>query len=350
MPLTSTPPSLTAAELAQATGGELVGDGMVSVQAIAPLDRAGAEHLSFFTSARYAALMADSRAGIVLVSPELRDAPGTCQTRIVVANPHEVLMSLIPRFYRPVVHAAGVHPSAHIGRNVQLGDDVCVEAGVVVEDDAVIGHRTWIAAHTVIGAAATIGDDCLVYPLVTIYPRTRVGHRVILHSGVRLGSDGFGYVQKLVDGQMAHVKIPHVGRTIIGNDVEIGANSVIDRGSVDDTVVGDGTKIDNLVHVGHNVRIGRLCLLLAQVGIAGSTRIEDGVIMGGQAASAGHLTIGAGARLAGQSGAISDVPAGETWSGYPARPHKDALRATAALFRLPALLRRIEQLLERARL
>ena len=350
MPLTSPPPSLTAAELAQATRGELVGDGLVAVQAIAPLDRAGAEHLSFFTSARYAPLMADSWAGIVLVSPELRDAPGKCQTRIIVANPHDALMSLIPRFYRPVVHVAGIHPSAHIGRDVQVGSDVCIEAGAVVEDDAVIGDRTWIGALSVVGAAASIGDDCLVYPQVTIYPNTRVGDRVILHSGVRLGSDGFGYVQKLVGGQKAHVKIPHVGRTIIGNDVEIGANSAIDRGSVDDTVVGDGTKIDNLVHVGHNVRIGRLCLILAQVGIAGSTRIEDGVTMGGQAAAAGHLTIGAGARLAGQAGAISDVPAGETWSGYPARPHKDALRATAALFRLPALLRRIEQLLERAKL
>jgi UDP-3-O-[3-hydroxymyristoyl] glucosamine N-acyltransferase len=173
---------------------------------------------------------------------------------------------------------------------------------------------------------------------------------VILHSGVRVGSDGFGYVQKQVDGELVHVKIPHIGRAIIGNDVEIGANTAIDRGSVDDTVIGDGTKIDNLVHIGHNVRIGRLCLLMAQVGIAGSARIEDGVIMGGHAAVTGHVTIGAWARLAGKSGAISDVPAGETWSGYPARPHKEALRSSAALLKLPALLRRIEKLLEQAKL
>lgn len=350
MPLTSPPPSLTAAELAQATGGELVGDASVAVHAIAPLDRAGAGELSFLASPRYAPLMAESCAGIVLVSPELRDAPGKCRARIVVTNPHDALLSLIPRFYRPVAHAAGIHPAARIGRDVLLGDAVSIEAGAVIEDDAVIGDRSWIGTHTVVGAGARVGDDCLVYPQVTIYPHTRVGHRVILHSGVRLGSDGFGYVQKLVDGQMTHVKIPHVGRTIIGNDVEIGANTTIDRGSVDDTVIGDGTKIDNLVHVGHNVRIGRLCLILAQVGIAGSTRIEDGVMMGGQAAAAGHLTIGAGARIAGQAGAISDVPAGETWSGYPARPHKEALRATAALFKLPALLRRIERLLERSKL
>ena len=350
MPLTAPLPSLTAAELAQATGGRLVGDGEVAVRAIAPLDRAGAEELSFLSSARYAPLMADSGAGVVLVSPELQETPGKCRARIVVADPHDALVSLIPRFYRPAAHPTGIHPAARIGRNVLVGDDVCIEAGVVVEDDVVIGDRTWIATHTVVGAGARIGDDCLVYPQVTIYPHTRVGHRVILHSGVRLGSDGFGYMQKMIDGQLAHVKIPHIGRAIIGNDVEIGANTVIDRGSVDDTVIGAGTKIDNLVHIGHNVRIGRLCLILAQVGIAGSARIEDGVILAGQAAVTGHVTIGAGSRLAGQSGAIGDVPAGETWSGYPARPHKEALRASAALFRLPALMRRLEQLLERTKL
>jgi UDP-3-O-[3-hydroxymyristoyl] glucosamine N-acyltransferase len=343
-------PPVTAAELATATGGELMGDGAAAVHAIAPLDRAGAGDLSFLASAHYAPMMADSRAGIVLVSPELKDVPGQCLARVVVADPQAALLSLMPRFYRPAVHPPGIHPAARIGQNVQLGEDVCIEALAVVEDDAVIGDRTWIATHTVIGAGARVGDDCLVYPNVTLYPHTQVGHRVILHSGARLGSDGYGYVQQEVDGRMAHVKIPHLGRAIIGNDVEIGANATIDRGSVDDTVIGDGTKIDNLAQVGHNVRIGKLCLIMAQVGIAGSVRIEDGVLIAGQAAVTGHVTIGAGARLAGQSGAISDVPAGETWSGYPARPHKESLRASAALLRLPALLRRIEKLLARAKL
>mgnify|MGYP001285134209 CR=1 FL=1 len=350
MPLTVPLPSLTAAEIATATGGRLVGDGWVSVRAIASLDRAGSDDLSFLGSARYAALMADSRAGVVLVSPELHDLPGPCKARIVVVNPHDALVSLIPRFYRPVAHPTGIHPEARIGRNVLMGDDVCIAAGAVVEDDAVIGNRTWIATHTVVGAGARIGDDCLVYPQVTIYPNTQVGHRVILHSGVRLGSDGFGYLQKMIDGQLTHVKIPHVGRAIIGDDVEIGVNSVVDRGSVDDTVIGAGTKIDNLVHIAHNVRVGKACLILTQVGIAGSARIEDGVVLAGQAGVSGHVTIGAGSRLAGQSGAISDVPAGETWSGYPARPHREALRASAALLKLPALMRRLERLLERAQL
>jgi UDP-3-O-[3-hydroxymyristoyl] glucosamine N-acyltransferase len=178
---------------------------------------------------------------------------------------------------------------------------------------------------------------------VTLYSGTRLGDRVRLHAGVRIGSDGFGYVFR--DG--AHAKIPHVGRCIIEADVEIGANTTIDRGSIDDTVIGAGTKIDNLVMVAHNVRIGRLCLLMSQVGIAGSVRVEDGCILAGQAGIAGHVTIGKGARLGAQAGAFGSVPAGETWSGYPARPHKEALRAQAAMFKLPALIRALERLVER---
>jgi UDP-3-O-[3-hydroxymyristoyl] glucosamine N-acyltransferase len=164
---------------------------------------------------------------------------------------------------------------------------------------------------------------------------------VIVHSGARLGSDGFGYVQK--GGQ--HVKIPHVGRCLIGDDVEIGANTTIDRGSIDDTRIGAGTKIDNLVQVGHNVHVGRLCLIMAQVGLAGSAHVEDGCVLAGQAGVGGHVTIGAGARIAGQAGVFGDVPSGETWSGYPARPHRESLRASAAVLKLPTLLRRLERLL-----
>ena len=174
--------------------------------------------------------------------------------------------------------------------------------------------------------------------------RSEIGVRSAIHSGTQLGTDGFGYA--FSDG--AHRKIPHVGRCIIGNDVEIGANCAIDRGSIDDTVIGDGTKLDNIVHVGHNVRIGRLCLIMANVGIAGSTRLGDGVIMAGQAGAGGHVTIGAGARIAARGGAVCDVPAGETWSGFPARPHKDVLRANATLFKLSAVWKRLEKLLDKA--
>lgn len=342
--------SMTAAELAEAVGGKLVGDPSVVLRGIAPLDRAGPEEVSFLASAKYVDALAETGAGAVLITPELKDAPGKPKARIFVANPHEALLAVIPRFYKPTVHPTGIHPAARIGRNVLVGDNVCIEAGAVVEDDVVIGDRTWIATQSVIGAGTKIGDDCAIHPQVTIYPHSRLGNRVELHSGVRLGSDGFGYVQKDVGGQPAHAKIPHIGRAIIGNDVEIGANTCVDRGSVDDTVIGAGTKIDNLVHIGHNVRIGKLCLILAQVGIAGSTRIEDGVVVAGQAGISGHVTIGAGAQIGAQSGVISDVPAGETFSGYPARPHKESLRASAALLKLPDVMKRLEALLERVKL
>jgi UDP-3-O-[3-hydroxymyristoyl] glucosamine N-acyltransferase len=193
----------------------------------------------------------------------------------------------------------------------------------------------------VVGRGVAVGEDTRLHPHVALYEGASLGRRITLHSGVRIGSDGFGYVYR--DG--AHAKIPHVGRCVIADDVEIGANSTVDRGSVDDTVIGAGTKIDNLVHLGHNVRVGRLCLIMAQVGVAGSAHIEDGCIVAGQAGLGGHITVGKGARIGGQSGVFGDVPAGQTWSGYPARPHREALRAQAALFKLPSLLRGLERLL-----
>ena len=331
----------TADDLASAIGGLVIGDGRAAVTAIAPLDRAGPSDLSFLAKAQYAPLLAATRAGVVLVTPELADTPGEVRTRIVVAKPHEALLELIPRFYPASSRTPGIHPTAQVGRGVQLGRDVSIGPGVIIGDGARIGDRVWMEAHVMIGGGAEVGDDSQLHHGVTLYPGTRLGRRVIAHAGVRLGSDGFGYVF----GGGAHRKIPHVGRCIVEDDVEIGANSTVDRGSIDDTVIGAGTKIDNLVQVGHNCRIGRLCLLMAQVGLGGSTRVEDGVIIAGQAGTAGHLTIGSGARVGAQAGVFGDVPAGETWSGYPARPHREALRAQAVLFRLAPLMRRLERLL-----
>jgi UDP-3-O-[3-hydroxymyristoyl] glucosamine N-acyltransferase len=181
-----------------------------------------------------------------------------------------------------------------------------------------------------------------LFPHVTLYSGSEIGARVVLHSGVRIGSDGFGYVFTGSE----HSKIPHVGRCVIGDDVEIGANTTIDRGSIDDTMIGAGTKIDNLVQVGHNVQIGSRCLIMAQVGIAGSARIGDGCVIAGQAGLGGHISVGAGARIGGQSGVFGNVPAGEVWSGYPARPHREALRATGALFKLAGLMKRLEKILD----
>ena len=333
--------TLTAADVAKAVGGRLVGDGSVEVTSIAPLDRAGAGEVSFLASARYVPLFARSRASVVLVAPELADAEGSVPARVVVDKPHEALLALLPVLYAPPTRETGVHPSARVGRGAEIGEGVIIGPYVVIGDGARVGDRAWLDSHVVVGDGVEIGADCRLHPSVVLYSGTRLGQRVQLHSGVRIGSDGFGYVFR----GGVHQKIPHVGRCIIEDDVEIGANTTIDRGSIDDTVIGAGTKIDNLVHVGHNVRIGRLCLLMAQVGIAGSTRIGDGVIFAGQAGIGGHINIGDGARIAGQAGVFGDVPAGESWSGYPARPHKESLRATAALFKLAGMIRGLEKLL-----
>ena len=335
---------LTAEAIAAAVGGTLHGDAAARVTGVAPLDRADASHLTFLASAKYTALAEGRELGVLLVTEELARV-GQARARVVVENPHEAMLPLLPLLYPPPAHVAGIHPSASLGRGVELGDDVSIGPAVVLGEGARIGARTRLDAHVVVGAGVELGDDCHIHPNVTLYPGTRLGDRVRLHAGATIGSDGFGYVFR--DG--AHAKIPHVGRCIIESDVEIGANTTVDRGSIDDTVIGAGTKIDNLVMVAHNVRIGRLCLLMAQVGIAGSVHVEDGCILAGQVGIAGHVTIGKGARLAAQAGVFGSVPAGETWSGYPARPHKEALRAQAAMFKLPSLIRALERLVERQR-
>jgi UDP-3-O-[3-hydroxymyristoyl] glucosamine N-acyltransferase len=333
---------LTAGAIAEVVGGKLVGDGSVVVTGVAPLDRASPSDLSFLGAAKYASLFASSRAGVVLVLPQLAEAPGTTPARVIVDRPQEALLTLLPRFHRVAAPVPGVHPTAVIGTSARVGAGVSIGPYAVIGDGVEIGNGTVIGPHCVLGAGVRLGEQCQLVASVTVYSGSRIGNRVTLHAGVRIGSDGFGYIQR--GGQ--HVKIPHVGRCLIEDDVEIGANTTIDRGSIDDTVIGAGTKIDNLVQIGHNVRIGKGCLIMGQAGIAGSVRVEDGCMILGQVGISGHNTIGKGARVAAQAGVFGDIPAGETWSGYPARPHKEALRAQAALFKLPSLLRRIERLLD----
>ena len=313
--------------------------------AIAPIDRASGQDLSFLASPRYAPLFETTEAAVVLVAPDLAETPGKVRARVIVDKPHEALLALLPRLYVPPVRIAGIHPTAKVGRDVRLAEGVTVEAYVVIGDGAVIGEGSWLESHVVVGRDVVIGRDSRLHPGVVLYPGARLGDRVQIHSGARIGSDGFGYVYR----NGAHEKIPHVGRCVIENDVEIGANTTIDRGSIDDTVIGAGTKIDNLVHLGHNVRVGKLCLIMAQVGVAGSTHIGDGVIMAGQAGIGGHIEIGDRVRIGGQAGVFGSVPPGETWSGYPARPHRESLRAQAALFKLASMIRSLEKLLAGAR-
>ncbi|MEK7668373.1 MAG: UDP-3-O-(3-hydroxymyristoyl)glucosamine N-acyltransferase [Gemmatimonadota bacterium] len=334
---------LTAAEAAVLVGGVLIGDGAVPLCGVAPLDRAGPEDLSFLAHGRYLPAFQASKAGAVLVKAEDQGAQPGPATRIVVGDPHAAMLRVVSRLYPVPPRVTGIHPSAVVEPGVTLGADVALGPHAVVGAGATLGDRVTVLAGSVVGAGVSVGDDTTLHPGVVLYPGAQVGARVVLHAGVRVGVDGFGYVQ----GPAGHQKIPHVGRCIIGDDVEVGANTTIDRGSVDDTVVGPGTKIDNLVHIAHNCRIGARCLVMGQVGIAGSTRVEDDVILAGQVGLAGHLTVGRGARIAAQSGVMADVPAGATYFGSPARAHREAMRAVAVLYRLAKIADPLEGLVER---
>jgi UDP-3-O-[3-hydroxymyristoyl] glucosamine N-acyltransferase len=236
-----------------------------------------------------------------------------------------------------------VHPSAVVGRGVELGEQVTIGAYAVLGAGVRVGRGTRVGAHCVIGENCTLGNEVLLHPHVTLYANARIGDRTIVHSGARIGVDGFGYAPSARGLQ----KIPQVGACVVGADVEIGANTTIDRGSIGATEIGDGVKIDNLVHIAHNVRVGEHSVIVAQVGVAGSTTVGKRVTLAGQAGIPGHVTIGDGATVGAQAGVFGDVPAGEVYSGYPARPHRESLRSQASVSRLPKLVERIRAL-ERA--
>jgi UDP-3-O-[3-hydroxymyristoyl] glucosamine N-acyltransferase len=331
---------LKASDIARAVDGTLEGGADPDITGAAPLDRAGPRDLSLLSSPRYAADAAATNAGAVLVATALVTRLPSDTARIVVPDPHRALTVLLPLLYPRDSISPGIHATACIADDVEMGINVTVEAYAVIGDGSRIGAGSVISAHVVVGRRCRIGGDAYLHPHVTLYDGTEVGDRSILHSGVRLGVDGFGYSSS----SAGHVKVPHVGRCIVGDDVEIGANTTVDRGSIGDTIIGNGCKIDNLVQVGHNVRLGDHCIVVSQAGISGSTRTGRFVTVGGQAGTKGHLTIGDGATVAAQAGVFGDVPAGATYSGYPARPHKESLRAQASVFRLPALAKRLLQL------
>lgn len=334
---------MKASELARAVNGRLEGRGDPDITGAAPLDDAGPTDLTLLTSARYLAEAQTTSAGVVLVSAQLSDElPAGC-ARIIVSDAHAALTDLLPLLYPPHPPPAGIHPTAVMEADVLLGKDVSVGAHAFIGTGTCVEAGAVIAAQVHVGRLCRIGAAAYLHPHVTVCDEVTIGARSIVHPGARVGVDGFGYTQR--DGR--HIKVPQVGRCVIGSDVEIGANTTIDRGSIGTTVIGDGCKIDNLVHIGHNVRLGEHCVIIAQVGVSGSTRIGRHVTLAGQAGINGHIRIGDGATVAAQAGVFGDVEAGTTVSGYPARPHREALRAQAALFRLPDLTKRLRAL-ERA--
>lgn len=331
--------SLPARAVADLVGGRLEGES-VPLARVAALDRAGPDALSFLASPRYLAQFRASGAGAVLLPEALAAEPGGPATRIVVADPMAALGLAVEALYPLAPPAPGVDPTARIGPGAVLGEGVQVGPGAVIGRGVRLGARCVVGAHAVLEDGVVAGDDTEVGPHVVCHAGARLGHRVRLKTGAVIGGEGFGFRS----GADGHRRTRHVGGCVLEDDVEVGAHTCVDRGSVDDTVIGAGSKLDNLVHVGHNVRLGRHCLVMAQVGIAGSTRLGDGVIVGGQAGIGGHLALGGRARIGAQAGVTASVPPGADVSGYPARPHREQLRREAALSRLARIAGHLEDL------
>ncbi len=331
-------------DLAERVGGEIVGlDPGLSIAGVSDLAGAREGQISFLGNNRYLQAAQRTRASAILISPGDAKAGGFPCALVVVASP-SLAFSLIAALFapEPVRFAPGVHPTAVVAPDVVLGEGVSIQPHAVIEDGVRIGARTVIGAGSYVGHGTVIGDDGLVYPRVTIRERAVIGNRVILHSGAVIGSDGFGYEFK--DG--AHKKIPQTGYVQIDDDVEIGANAAIDRGRFGRTWIGQGTKIDNLVQIAHNVVIGAHCIVVSQVGISGSTVLGRYVTLAGQAGLAGHLTIGDQATVTAQSGIAKDVPPKTVVAGHHAQPLRESLRIEALMRRLPEFFARLKALEE----
>ncbi len=330
-------------ELAERLGCELLGDGEVEVRGVAPLDQAREGDLSFVVHRRYLPSLRSSQASAFILPA---DAPPCEKPTLRTSNPYLAFARALALFFPPSKREVGLHPTAVLGDGVSLGEGVSIGPLAVLEEGVVVGEGTAIGPLVYIGRGSRIGRDCLIYPQVTIRERVTLGDRVIVHSGAVIGSDGFGYAK---DEQGRSVKIPQVGEVLIEDDVEIGANVTVDRGTLGRTWIKRGTKIDNLVQIAHNVVIGQDCILVAQVGISGSTILEDRVTLAGQVGVVDHVRIGHDTIVGAQAGVTKDAPPGSVLLGAPAAPHGEFKRTLAALNRLPGLLKTVRALEERVK-
>jgi len=331
--------SLSFSEVAALSGAALPdgADPERRIDGIAPLETAAAGDAAYMDNPKYVAALSATSAGLCFVSSRFAERVPAGTVALVTPAPYHAFAKLLsvfhPQALRPgsMFASAGVAPGAFVHATAKLEADVTVDPGAVIGPGAQVGAGTVIGPHAVIGPQVTIGRNCAIGAGATLQAAL-IGNRVIIHPGARIGQDGFGFAM----GPKGHMKVPQVGRVIVQDDVEIGANTTIDRGASRDTVIGEGTKIDNLVQIGHNCVIGRHCVICAQVGMAGSSTLEDFAVLGGQVGLAGHLTVGMGAQIAAQSGVAGDVPRGARYGGYPAQPALGWAREAALLKQLVA--------------
>ncbi len=323
-------------------GGSLVGDGATPISGVASLADAGPSDVSLYADPRYRRELASTKAGALVTREPLSEL---AIPQIVHPDPFLALAALVDLFHPRPSHAPGIDPRAFVSPSAKVAADVTVYPFASVEEGASVGARAVLYPGVFLGPGASIGEDTVLWPNVTIREGCRIGNRVVIHAGAVLGADGFGFARR--EGKF--VKIRHVGIVVVEDDVEIGANAAIDRGTLGRTLIRRGVKIDNLVHIAHNVEVGEDSAMAAQVGISGSTVIGKRVLMGGQVGLVDHLEVGDDAVLIAQSGVIGDVPKAATLSGYPARPHREVLKAAADLRGLDRLKERLKRLEEEVR-
>jgi UDP-3-O-[3-hydroxymyristoyl] glucosamine N-acyltransferase len=330
-------PDITLTEIAAFIGGSFTGPATAAVRGVAGLKEAGGGDLSFLSNPKYASLLDKTAAAAILVSTSQE---GESERWIRVSNPYLAFARVLQRWFSNVAAPLGVSPLASVARSARLGQNAGIGPFVTIADDVVLGSNVRVFQGVSIERGCVIGDDTWIYPNAVLYAGTTVGARCIIHGGAIIGSDGYGFAS---EGGV-HTKIPQIGIVRIEDDVEIGAGTTIDRAALGETVIGQGTKIDNLVQIGHNVRIGRHCLIVAQVGIAGSSELGDHVVLAGQAGVAGHLQIASGVQVEAQSAVLKSVREKTTLAGFPARPAREFYRAQAATRRLPELIERVKRL------
>ena len=326
-------------EIALHVDGTVLGDSSIQISEVAEIQNARIGSITFLGNQMYNKYLSTTEASAIFVSDEqlIQNRNG-----ILVENPQLAIAKTLAMFFPEEVHSQGVHSSSNIDSSVKIGKNVTIQAGAVIENGVEIGADVFIGANVFIGQNSKIGYGCKIYQNVVIYESTIIGDRSIIHGSVVLGCDGFGFIP----GKDQHFKIPQTGRVVLGEDVEIGSNTVVDRATIGETIIDKMTKIDNLVHIGHNVQIGKACLITAQVGIAGSTKVGDNSQLGGQAGVVPHVDIGPNSIIAAKSGVTKSLIGNQMYGGYPARPIRDQHKRDAVHREVSLLKKKVQQLIQ----